>query len=105
MTDNKLELIIRKCNVFDVDRLKGGDIDPGEPRFDSVTGPDFADGQKIAVSVARSVIIAIGYPPSQIAPDLEDDQWMYWMHGFDRTVSVYGQDGSAKVTRNRDARV
>lgn len=32
----------------------------------------------------EAVAIAMGHPPAHETPSLESDQWMYWLHRFDR---------------------
>ncbi|MDH3511911.1 MAG: hypothetical protein OER85_13735 [Gammaproteobacteria bacterium] len=47
----------------------------------------------------RGVIIAMGYPPPHVTPDLEMDEWMYWMNRFNRTAVVFGEDGTVEMLR------
>jgi hypothetical protein len=48
----------------------------------------------------RGLIIAMGYPPEHVTPDLEADEWMYWMNRFNRTAVIFGADGTVEGTRN-----
>lgn len=48
----------------------------------------------------RGVIIAMGYPPPHVTPDLEADEWMYWMNRFNRMAVIFGEDGTVEGTRN-----
>lgn len=41
----------------------------------------------------RGVILAIGYPPEHVTPDLEYDDWAYWMNKFVTRRLVFGSDG------------
>jgi len=48
----------------------------------------------------RGVIIAMGYPPPHVTPNLEADEWMYWMNRFNRNAVVFGEDGTVEMIRN-----
>ena len=48
----------------------------------------------------RGIIIAMGYPPEHVTPNLEMDQWMYWMNRFNRNAIVFGEDGTVESIVN-----
>ena len=48
----------------------------------------------------RGIIIAMGYPPPHVTPDLDMDQWMYWMNRFNRTAIEFTDDGIVEEIRN-----
>ena len=48
----------------------------------------------------RGVIIAMGYPPPHVTPNLEMDQWMYWMNRFNRNALVFDEDGTLETIVN-----
>ena len=48
----------------------------------------------------RGIIIAMGYPPEHVTPDLEMDQWMYWMNRFNRNAVMFGEDGTVEEIVN-----
>jgi hypothetical protein len=41
----------------------------------------------------RGIILAMGYPPQHVTPDLEYDEWMYWMNRFNRDAVVFDEEG------------
>ncbi len=50
-------------------------------------------GRTKAGMTRRGVILAIGYPPEHVTPDLEYDEWAYWMNKFVTRRLVFGADG------------
>jgi len=48
----------------------------------------------------RGIIIAMGYPPPHVTPNLDMDQWMYWMNRFNRDAVMFGEDGTVESIVN-----
>jgi len=48
----------------------------------------------------RGILIAMGYPPPHVTPDLDMDTWMFWMNKFNRTAIDFGEDGLVEEIRN-----
>lgn len=48
----------------------------------------------------RGLIIAMGYPPEHVTPDLDMDQWMYWMNRWNRNAIMFGEDGTVESIVN-----
>ncbi len=48
----------------------------------------------------RGVILAMGYPPRHMTPDLDSDQWLYWKSRMNRIMITFGQDGNVSDIRD-----
>ncbi len=47
----------------------------------------------------RGVIIATGYPPKHVTPDLDYSEWMYWMNKFNRDAIIFDDNGIVESIR------
>ncbi len=56
-------------------------------------------GQPSIGMTRRGIVLAMGYPPEHITPNLEQDLWMYWRNKFARRSVKFG--GSGKVDEIR----
>ena len=49
---------------------------------------------KSKVGMTRDgILIAIGYPPEHVTPDLDYEEWSYWVNKFVTRRVVFGEDG------------
>ena len=71
-----------------------------QAEIDSLSAVD-QEGIKKGITKAgmtrRGVILAIGYPPEHVTPDLEYDEWAYWMNKFVTRRLVFGSDGKVST--------
>lgn len=53
-------------------------------RMSSIDQQGIKEGEAKVGMTKDAVVIALGRPPAHETPSLESDQWMYWLHRFDR---------------------
>ncbi len=71
-----------------------------QAEIDSMSAVDKEGIEKMITKAGmtrRGVILAIGYPPEHVTPDLEYDEWAYWMNKFVTRRLVFGDDGKVST--------
>ena len=57
-------------------------------------------GRAMVGMTKRGIIIAMGYPPQHVTPDLDYEEWMYWMNKFNRDAVVFDDNGIVEEVRH-----
>ena len=52
-----------------------------------------SQGQALPGMSKRGVVFALGPPPRHTTPDLDANQWVYWIHRFNRFRITFDPDG------------
>jgi hypothetical protein len=57
-------------------------------------------GQALHGMSKRGVVFSLGPPPRHTTPDLDANQWLYWIHRFNRLRITFDSDGYVSKIQN-----